>query len=129
MFEATAAIGGLDLQLVFYRGYDECKASRWLTTATDLHRVMRSVSCVGGETQIERVLSHAIRETGRAKVNAEYLGFSVTEPGDSSFAEKVMRRELLAACGGLVTARTHTARCRHPQNGCGRSIPVLSIFE
>jgi hypothetical protein len=83
MFEATAAIGGLDLQLVFYRGYDECKASRWLSTATDLHRVMRSVSCVGGETQIERVLSHAIRETGRAKVNAlVFVGDAMEEKVD-----------------------------------------------
>ena len=63
MFEATAALGGLEIQLVFYRGFSECKASKWMTTATDLHRVMRAVFCVGGETQIERVLSHAIRET------------------------------------------------------------------
>ena len=70
MFEATAGIGCLDLQLVYYGGYDTCRASRWLTTAADLHRVMRSVSCVGGETQIERVLTHAIRETGKRKVNA-----------------------------------------------------------
>src|SRR5271163_4278467 len=63
MFEATAALGGLEIQLVFYRGFSECKSSKWMTTAADLHRVMRSVFCVGGETQIERVLSHAMRET------------------------------------------------------------------
>src|SRR6202045_2501797 len=33
MFEATAALGGLDVKLVYYRGFNECKASRWLTTA------------------------------------------------------------------------------------------------
>jgi hypothetical protein len=83
MFEATAAIGGLDLQLVYYRGFSECRASRWLSTAADLHRVMRSVSCVGGETQIERVLSHAIRETGRAKVNAVvFVGDAMEEKLD-----------------------------------------------
>src|SRR5262249_41432104 len=63
MFEATAGLGGLEIQLVFYRGFAECKASRWVTTAAELHRIMRGVSCIGGETQIERVLSHAIRET------------------------------------------------------------------
>src|SRR5436853_7508859 len=62
MLEATAALGGLQIQLVFYRGFSECKSSKWMTTAADLHRVMRSVFCVGGETQIERVLSHAMRE-------------------------------------------------------------------
>src|SRR5260221_7402108 len=29
MFETTAALGGLEVQLVFYRGFHECKASRW----------------------------------------------------------------------------------------------------
>src|SRR5690242_18085153 len=43
MFEATAALGGLDVKLVFYRGFNECKASRWLATAADLHRAMRAV--------------------------------------------------------------------------------------
>lgn len=70
MFEAAAALGGLDVQLVFYRGFDECKASRWLGTAADLHRAMRGVSCVGGETQIARILSHALKEGRAEKVNA-----------------------------------------------------------
>jgi hypothetical protein len=70
MFEATAALGGLDLQLVYFNGYDTCRASHWLTTAADLHRVMRQVTCVAGVTQVERVLSHAIRETKTRKVSA-----------------------------------------------------------
>lgn len=70
MFEATAGLGGLEIQLVFYRGFAECKASRWMTSAAELHRAMRSVFCVGGETQIERVLAHAVAETGRRRVNA-----------------------------------------------------------
>src|SRR5579872_6301557 len=48
MFEATAALGGLAIQLAYYRGYSECKASRWLSTAAELHGVMRKVFCVGG---------------------------------------------------------------------------------
>src|SRR6478735_2200005 len=42
MFEATAALGGLDIKLVYYRGFSECKASRWLSTAADLPRAMRA---------------------------------------------------------------------------------------
>jgi hypothetical protein len=83
MFEATAALGGLEIQLVFYRGFAECKASRWTTTAAELHRVMKRVSCVGGETQIERVLSHAIRETGKRRVNAlVFVGDAMEEKVD-----------------------------------------------
>jgi hypothetical protein len=83
MFEATAALGGLEIQLVFYRGFSECKSSKWMTTAADLHRVMRSVFCVGGETQIERVLSHALRETRARKVNAlVFVGDAMEEKVD-----------------------------------------------
>ena len=56
MFETAAALGGLEVQLVFYRGFHECKASRWFTDGADLHRAMRRVFCSGGQTQIERVL-------------------------------------------------------------------------
>ena len=70
MFSETANIGGLAIQLVFYRGYRECKASKWTTNALDLARIMGSVSCMGGHTQIERVLSHTVKEHKKAKVDA-----------------------------------------------------------
>ena len=83
MFEATAALGGLDVKLVFYRGFNECKASRWMTNAADLHRVMRAVSCLGGETQIERVLAHAIGETKKQRVGAlVFVGDAMEENVD-----------------------------------------------
>jgi len=83
MFEATAALGGLDVKLMYYRGFDECKASRWLGAPAELHRAMRSVSCVGGETQIGRVLAHAVAESRRAKVNAlVFVGDAMEEPVD-----------------------------------------------
>lgn len=70
MFEATAALGGLDVQLVFYRGFKECKASKWLSTAAALHAAMRVVFCMGGETQIARVLRHALKEAEAHKIGA-----------------------------------------------------------
>jgi hypothetical protein len=83
MFEATAALGGLDVKLMYYRGFNECKASRWMSNAADLHRVMRAVSCLGGETQIERVLDHAIAETKRQRVNAlVFVGDAMEESVD-----------------------------------------------
>lgn len=83
MFEATASLGGLDVQLVFYRGFGECKASRWLSRAQDLHAAMRKVSCVGGETQIARVLQHAIDEAKAGRVNAlVFVGDAMEEALD-----------------------------------------------
>lgn len=70
MFEATAALGGLDVQLVFYRGFRECKASPWVSDSRALLQRMTQVRCLGGHTQIGRVLGHAIKEAGRQKVNA-----------------------------------------------------------
>ena len=83
MFEATEALGGLDVQLVFYRGFRECKASRWLANASDLHAAMRRVSCVGGNTQIGRVLLHALNETRTRKVSAlVFVGDAMEEKVD-----------------------------------------------
>src|SRR3954462_208565 len=36
MFNETAAIGGLDVQLVYFRGLGECRASRWVSDARHL---------------------------------------------------------------------------------------------
>jgi len=83
MFEATAGLGSLDIQLVYYRGYNECKASRWLSSAALLHYAMRSVYVVGGNTQIERILAHAITETKRQKVSAlVFVGDAMEEKVD-----------------------------------------------
>lgn len=70
MFHQTAALGGLDVQLVFYRGFRECKASKWQSDPTELARVMTGVRCLGGQTQLDRVLQHTIKETGRQRVDA-----------------------------------------------------------
>lgn len=70
MFEVTADLGGLDVQLVFYRGYRECKASGWASDARMLRDRMLKVRCLGGRTQIGRVLAHALKETERDRVGA-----------------------------------------------------------
>ena len=54
-----------------------------MSNAADLHRVMRRVSCLGGETQIERVLAHAIGETRVRRVNAlVFVGDAMEENVD-----------------------------------------------
>jgi hypothetical protein len=73
MFEATAALGGLEIQLVFYRGLNECQASKWLRTPKELYDVMAKVRCVTGGTQIERVLDHVISETKTKRIGALIL--------------------------------------------------------
>src|SRR5262245_6084254 len=70
MFQAAAAVGRLDLQLVYYRGLGECRASRWMSNSGQLAKIMSQVMCRAGETQIEKVLAHAAKETKLLKVSA-----------------------------------------------------------
>jgi hypothetical protein len=70
MFRETAALGGLDIQLVFYRGFAEFGASPWFNDAAGLLKYMNAVTCLGGETQIGRVLGFAIAETKRQRIDA-----------------------------------------------------------
>ncbi|OHC83346.1 MAG: hypothetical protein A3G73_03390 [Rhodospirillales bacterium RIFCSPLOWO2_12_FULL_67_15] len=70
MFRAAEAVGGLSVQLAFYRGFDEFKVSRWTGDAAEMTRLMSSVFCLAGETQIRKTLRHAVNETKTARVNA-----------------------------------------------------------
>lgn len=70
MFDAAAALGGLEIQLCYYRGIADFEAFPWLIHAEDLRRRMADVECVGGYTQIGKVLEHALQETRKSKVDA-----------------------------------------------------------
>jgi hypothetical protein len=69
MFAEVANIGSLQVQLVFYRG-QECRASNWMANPAQLSKAMRSLVCMGGITQIGKVLSHVSRENTKAPVAA-----------------------------------------------------------
>ncbi len=70
MFEATKSLGGLEVQLAYYRGYGEFHAEPWTADTGPLLSQMTGVSCLAGETQIGKVLRHAVSETRRQRVNA-----------------------------------------------------------
>jgi hypothetical protein len=83
MFEAVRRVGGLDVQLIYFRGTDECRASRWVTEPAALARLMTQVTCAGGHTQIRKVLSHARREAEARRVNAlVHVGDAMEESVD-----------------------------------------------
>lgn len=62
MFKTAADVGGLSVQLVYFRGLTECRASPWVAEADALTRLMTKIDCRGGHTQIGKVLSHVRRE-------------------------------------------------------------------
>ena len=83
MFHAVKEVGGLDVQLVYFRGFGETRASKWVSDPDALARLMTGVSCQGGYTQIRKVLTHARRESEQNKVNAVvYVGDCMEEDID-----------------------------------------------
>ncbi len=80
MFREAGRIGGLDVQLIYFRGFGECRASKWVSDAEGLARLMTTVDCRGGNTQIEKVLKHVRKEAQSARVNAVvYVGDCMEE--------------------------------------------------
>jgi hypothetical protein len=83
MFDATSTLGGLEVQLVYYRGFGQCRSSGWARDSRALVRYMTSVFCLGGHTQIRKILRHAIKETKRQRVHAlVFVGDSMEEDVD-----------------------------------------------
>lgn len=70
MFREAASVGGLDIQLVYFRGLTECGASGWVADTTKLATLMSHIACREGQTQIGKVLSHARKEQARQSVQA-----------------------------------------------------------
>ena len=84
MFVETSALGGLDIQLAFYRGFGEFRVSPWTDNEKELLRLMTSVFCLAGETQIGKVLKHAVNEARDGHLNAlVFVGDMVEEDVDA----------------------------------------------
>jgi hypothetical protein len=92
MFREAGATRGLDIQLVYYRGLAECRASPWVAEPARLGALMARIDCRGGHTQIGKVLNHARRENDSRKIAVlVFIGDAMEESLD----------ELCAAAGEL----------------------------
>ncbi|MEH6494782.1 MAG: VWA domain-containing protein [Pseudomonas marincola] len=84
MFDETSTIGTLSLQIAFFRGFNEFQATPWTTNSKSLTGPMSRVSCLGGHTQIEKVLSHTLKQASDKPVNAlVYVGDCMEESADA----------------------------------------------
>ena len=70
MFVAAEGLGGLDVRLAFYRGFDEFKVSRWTSDGHELARLMSAVRCLAGRTQIGRLLRYAAEQRRESRIDA-----------------------------------------------------------
>jgi len=88
MFDAVGQTGRLAVQLVYFRGLGECRASPFVRDTSSLKNLMSRIDCRAGTTQIGKVLSHAVKETGREKVSAlVYIGDAMEEGIDQLAAK------------------------------------------
>ncbi len=95
MFDAAGNSGGLEVQLTYFRGFAECRASKFVRDTASLKDLMSRIDCRAGNTQIGKVLTHALKEAARQKVNAlVYIGDAMEEEVDA-LAEKAGRLGLL----------------------------------
>lgn len=101
MFRETEAIGGLEVQLAWFRGLGEFRAHKWVPESAPLQRQMSTVRCAPGRTQIVRVLRHALAEHARNKIDAIiYIGDCVEETPHEIYAAAGE----LGLCGAPVFA-------------------------
>jgi hypothetical protein len=88
MFREAAALGSLDIRLVYYRGLSECRATGWISDSAELARLMGKITCQGGNTQIGKVLSEARREAVASAVRAMvFVGDAMEENVDALCAK------------------------------------------
>jgi hypothetical protein len=85
-------VTGLNVQLVYFRGHKECRASGWVASGDRLAGLMQRIRCSSGATQIGKVLSHARTETDKNKVAALVFVGDAMEEGRDDLA--VIAREL-----------------------------------
>src|SRR3954464_489820 len=103
MFREAAALGSLDIRLVYYRGFNECRATGWISDSAQLARLMGKIDCQGGNTQIGKVLSETRREAVASAVRAVvFVGDAVEESVDDLCA-KAGELGLLCVAGLLFS--------------------------
>ena len=70
MFQETMSLGGLNIQLAYYRGFMEFAVIPWTNTSKNLLSHMSAIRCAAGQTQIAKILRHGILETNKAPIQA-----------------------------------------------------------
>jgi hypothetical protein len=137
MFNAVAAIGGLDVQLIYYRGLSEIFASRWFSDARSLATIMSTIQCRSGHTKIGSVLRHIRRENAHEKVNAAIIISDACEeiPADlyveareltvPTFLFQEGTDERVAAIYAEIAKITGGAHCRFDAGAASRLAQLL----
>ncbi|MGI1678040.1 MAG: VWA domain-containing protein [Cellvibrionaceae bacterium] len=84
MFSSTTLLGGIETQLCYYKGFNEFYASPWINQTSQLQKLMSSVSCAAGHTQITKILNHGLIENKKSKIKGiVFIGDTIEESADN----------------------------------------------
>jgi hypothetical protein len=95
MFETIKTIGAIAVKLIYFRGMNECRESKWYDDPRILIESMRRLSCDAGITQIARLLSLALSEEGQVS-GLVFVGDHCEDGADAvlTLAEKLGQRSM-----------------------------------
>ncbi len=80
MFVSAQSLGGLQVQLCYFRGFGEFYSSPWQSSPDALLKTMTGITCQAGATQLQRLLRHVITENDRNKIKCVvYIGDAMEE--------------------------------------------------
>lgn len=83
MFTAATRSQPLQVRLCYYRGLDEFRATPWLQDSSALLKAMNSVRCLGGHTQIARLLRFMRQALSEQPIQAAvFIGDALEERPD-----------------------------------------------
>lgn len=83
MFASAQGLGGLQVQLCYFRGFAEFYKSGWNLNADDLLHKMSGLRCEAGTTKIETLLRHTLSENRKKKIKCViFIGDAMEESLD-----------------------------------------------
>ena len=117
MFDTAASVGGLSVQLVYFRGIGETRASPFVANARALRDLMVKIDCRGGHTQIRKVLAHVRRESEKRPVAAlAYVGDAMRKMPTISASSPAR-----SGCSASASSCSMRAAIRRPRERFARS--------
>jgi len=98
MFAAVKEVGGLDVQLIYFRGMGECRASKWVSDPEALARLMRvlGVPVFAFQEGGDETAARAFREIARLTKGA----FCRFDPGSARQLRDLLTAVAVYAAGG-----------------------------
>jgi hypothetical protein len=83
MFACAQSLGGLNIQLCYFRGFADFYKSPWQSNSKELLTKMSGIQCQAGATKIELILRHALSENEDRKIKCiVYIGDAMEENRD-----------------------------------------------